>query len=301
MGYLSQKKKYNRIKEILNAFLFLIIVALLTLFVWKDSLLGDFISQWLFQFYILMILIAILSAYYRFYGYSFCIFISAFILFLYIGMGGNLLFNFTTTGQQSLSIIYQTRSEQLNDITLQINKHNIDFAGLIKEKSKNFSGYIGELNPSATLADSHLILTPHNINKSGEVLLSQTLTAGFADISKQQERFVFISLDFSNASKKELKIALKNLSEFINMQDIPVIVIGDFGIEAWSPEMLIFMEKTGLSVKNSVILNKGTGFINPLNTPTINLLAYKDFGIKKISFLKAKKNKHKPLLIELNY
>ena len=147
-------------------------------------------------------------------------------------MGGNLLFNITTTGQQRLSIIYQNRSEQLNNIILQVNKHKADIAGLVKEKGKIFSGHTGDLNASAGKTDNNLILTPHNINKSGEILLSQSLSAGFADISKQQERLVFISLDFSDASRKELKTALKNLSEFINMQDIPVIVIGDFGIEA---------------------------------------------------------------------
>ena len=216
-------------------------------------------------------------------------------------MGGNLLFDITTSGQHKLNIIYQTHSDQLNNITMQADKYKADVAGLVKEKGKNFSGYTGELNASAGMTANHLILTPHNINKSGEILLSQALSAGFADVSKQQERFVFISLDFSNASRKELKTALKNLSEFINMQDIPVIVIGDFGIEAWAQEMLTFMEKTGLSVKNSIILNKGTNIINPLDTPTINLLAYKDFGIEKISYLKAKKYKRKPLLVELSY
>ena len=100
---------------------------------------------------------------------------------------------------------------------------------------------------------------------------------------------ISIFLDFSLSSNSERKTALKNLAEFVNLQDIPVVVIGNFGVEAWSKDMLQFMDKTKLSVKNSVILSKGQYRFSPLMIPSINILAYKDLASKIFIFLRQKR------------
>jgi hypothetical protein len=64
---------------------------------------------------------------------------------------------------------------------------------------------------------------------------------------------------------------------------------------------LDFLETTKLEVKNKTILSNGRRVFNPLCVPSINVLAYKDFGIRDMKFLTAKSNTTHPLLIELNY
>jgi len=301
MGYLSQKKKTATTKELLNISLLVILFCCIILFGWRSSSIGAFISHWLFQIYVYTIILSIYAIWCRFYGYSVCLASIAFVFFIFIGTGCNLFFDVKTAGTQSLNILYQPKSEYLDDIVLQMNKRQVDIAGLVARKGRNFSGNIGDYNQSVALSEKNLILTKHNINKSGEILLSENNSAGFIDISIQTERIVFIFLDFSLSPKHERNTALKNLAEFVNLQDIPVVIIGNFGVEAWSRDMLQFMDKTKLFVKNSVILSKGKYRFSPLTIPSINILAYKDFGIKDIYFLKAKKNKLRPMFIQLNY
>jgi len=301
MGYLSQKKKQANVKELLNVSLGVLFICCILLFGWRESLLAAEVSHWLFQIYIFIFMVGVYGVLNRFYWRASILFIGVLVLFFYIGMGSNIFFSTQTDGKQQLNLLFQSESQYLDDINLQINKQNVDVAGLRRSNSQNFSGYTGELNLSASIDDNNLMLTPHQILRSGEILLSSSGSAGFIDVQIKTNRLVLISLDLSKIPSSEQKTAFKNLAEFVNMQDFPVIVFGDFGVEAWAPIFLSFMEKTGLSVKNRIILSDGRYLLNPFNVPSINLLAYKDFGIDTIEFLKAKKNKNHPLLIKLNY
>lgn len=301
MGYLSQKKKQNNARELLNISLSVLAVCCVILLGWRDSEVAAVIGHRLFQIYVYALIIMVYALVSRFYSHALGVFAVAFVLFLNIGMGGNLFFSQKTGGLQTLNVLYQGDAENLYDIERQMLRNKVDVAGLNRRKSRLFNGGSDEYNRSASPENLNMILTPHRIFRSGEVLVSAHNRVGFAEIAAGYERLIFLTLDFSETPRSELSSALKNLAEFINMQDLPVIVAGDFGIEAWSPVFLTFMEKTGLEVKNRIILSDGKRLFNPFRMPSLNILACKNVGIKKLSFLNAKHNLRRPLLIELNY
>lgn len=301
MGYLSQKKKHNNAREILNVSLAVLAVGCVVLLGWRDSEAAAVIGRWLFQIYVYTLAMFVYALVSRFYRHALGLFAIAFVLFLNIGMGGNLFFDQKTGGLQTLNVLYQGEAENLRDIERQMQRNKVDVAGLNRRKSRLFSGSSDKYNRSAAPENRNMILTPHRIFRSGEVLVSAHNRVGFAEIAAGYGRLVFLTLDFSNAPRAELPAALKNLAEFVNMQDIPVVIAGNFGIEAWSPVFLAFMEKTGLEVKNHIILSDGKYLFNPFTVPSLNILAYKNVGVKDVSFLNAKHNLRRPLLIKLNY
>lgn len=303
MGYLSQKKKQANIKELLVFSLGVEIISCTLLLFFPETYIGSLVSGMAFHLYIYTLLIFIFALINRFYWQAGVLLLGVFTLFLIIGQGGGLFFNTQTPGLQELNIMYQLQVTSLSETEKKIKKHSVDIAGIEKSFSENAEKQTPrtDLNLSLRADDDNLIITPHHIIRAGEVLLSQANRAGFAELKINLEQFVFVTLDFSSSTRAEQKIALKNLAEFVNMQDSPVIIIGDFGQEAWSVDFLDFMDKTGLDVKNKIILSKTHFRFNPFVIPSINVLAYKDFGIKEISFLPSKKNPTHPLLIKLNY
>lgn len=286
MGYLSQKKRQKNIRELLNVSVVILSICCMLILFFSSSKAGVHVNRWLFQIYLYTLGIMLYALFNKFFWHAASLLFLSLVFFFNIGMGCNLFFDVHTPGLQSLKILYQTEVSKLHDTEKQIKNYNIDAAGVVLNSQKNLK---------------NLILTPHKVLRMGDVLLSVTCRAGFAEIDINTMRMMFISLDFSNQTSAEKRIALKNLAEFINLQDIPVIIAGNFGQEAWSKSFLDFLDKTGLEVKNSVLLSDGKIRFNPFVVPEMNILAYKDFGIRKRSFLSAKRNPYHPLTVELNY
>ena len=298
MGYLSQKKKQTNTKEILNLSLGGLSFVCLLLSCWRESALTQWLSGWLFVLYIYTLLVLILALVRRFFWHALWLSAVAFVLFLNVGMGGSLFFNTGTEGLQKLTLIYQKDAENLQDIEKQLQYHRADAACLNRRQSRVFGAHGEEYNYSASADDNNLIVTPHRVMRSGEVLVSNAGRAGFADIELEYKPLMLVTFDFAKLSDVERRTALKNLATFINMQDTPVVAVGDAGIESWSRDFRNFMEKTGLEVKNRVIMGDGLRY---WRVPTVNVLAYRDFGVKNLSWLNAKHNRRRPLLIELNF
>lgn len=302
MGYLSQKKKYTNIKELLNISLLLLFFCSVIILFFSDTKLSSSISHFLFQIYIYTLIITTYAIFNRFYMQSLGLFLISFILFLNIGMGGNLFFDVKTDGAQSINILYHTDTKNLHDINQQIVDNQVDFAGINRGDKPYYAGsFSDDLFLSSYPMRDSLVITPRKVTRTGDVLLSKSNRAAFTEAIVNNSKIIFITTDFSTSSTSEKQNALKNLGEFINMQDAPVIVVGDFGVEAWSSEFLVFMEKTGLEVKNSIMMSNGETLFNPFVVPTVNILAYKNFGINKISFLRKKHNSRYPLLLKINY
>ena len=286
MGYLSQKKRQKNIRELLNVSVVVLSICCALVLFLSSSSAGMFVNRWLFQIYLYTLFIMLYALFNKFFWHAGGLLIFSFLLFLNIGMGSNLFFDVQTTGLQSIKILYQSDIEKIQDTEKQIKRYGVDVAGLILDSQQKLK---------------NLIMTPHKILRMGDILLSVTCRAGFAEIDINSTRMIFITLDFSKQAMNEKRAALKNLAEFVNMQDVPVIIAGNFGQEAWSKSFLEFLEKTGLEVKNRVLLSNGRIRFNPFVVPEMNVLAYKDFGIRDISFLSAKDNLNHPLLFELNY
>ena len=301
MGYLSQKKKQNNIKELLNVSLAALIICCVLFLFFKKTEIAENVSPWLFLMYIYALFICVIAVFYKFFWHVLGLSITIFILFLQIGMGANLFVNEQTEGLQSIKIFYQINAKNNHDSLKQIQRSGSDVAAVLKNSKESLRLFTQKQKQKALEASSGYFVTKLPYSRFGEVLLSHNGLAGFVDLKVGISKIIYISLDFSKLSKKEIKTSLKNLAEFINMQDAPIILVGNFGIEAWSPAFLSFLEKTKLEVKNKIILSDGKSLFNPFTVPTINVLAYKDYGIREISFLSKKKNPNYPLLIELNY
>ena len=301
MGYLSQKKKRNNIKELLNVSLAALTVCCFLFLFFKETEFAEKVSPWLFLIYIYALLMGIVAVFHKFFWHVLGLSITIFILFLQIGMGTNLFVDEQTEGLQSIKIFYQANAKSNHDSLKQIQKHKPDVAAVLKNSKESLRLFTQKQKQEALETSSGYFVAGLPYSRFGEALLSQHSFAGFVDLKVGISKIICISLDFSKLSRREIKTSLKNLAEFINMQDAPIIVVGNFGIEAWSPAFLSFLEKTKLEVKNKIILSDGKYLFNPFVVPTINVLAYKDYGIRKMSFLSKKKNPSYPLLIELNY
>lgn len=301
MGYLSQKKRQTNIKEILNISLAILGMFCLLFLFFKETEITEKISPWLFVIYIYTLLLIIFAAFNRFFWQAIILAVVVFIFFLQIGMGTNLFTNVETPGLQNIKIFYQTNVKNNHDSLKQIQRYAPDIAVIHKKSKESIPSFTKKQIQKASQVSSGFIVSGYPFSRSGEILLSRNGRAGFVNVKVGISEMIFISLDFSKLPKEEIKTSLKNLAEFINMQDIPVIVVGNFGIEAWSYTFLSFLEKTKLEVKNKIIPSDGKYLLNLFKTPTFNILAYKDFGIRKISFLSKKSNPKYPLLIELNY
>lgn len=122
------------------------------------------------------------------------------------------------------------------------------------------------------------------ILREGVVRLSPTASASFYSFDKAGQAFTLITFDFSKVKPKELPLTYENLAKFILGIDEPIVVAGDFAVSAWSPLMRDFLIKTGLNVKNRILLSEGHKTINFFNVPTVNLLGFDNIAIRKIEF-----------------
>ena len=300
MGYLSQKKKKTNTREFLNLLLGAIGVCCFIVLFFDSLRISEQLSHWLFQIYVCALVFFIYSFVSKFYWQGFGLLLCALVLFFKIGMGGNLFTNIKTDGSQELKILYQNNTKDPYKTLKRVYKYQADIAAVLTKEKGNI-----KMQPLTkahfNTSDGGAVLTTYKFSRSGEVLLSENSRAAFVDIKTRNKEIVFISLDFSKISHQEQKIALHNLAEFINMQDVAVIVIGHFGQESWSSDFLDFLEETKLEVKNKILLSDGKQYFNPFKMPAINVLAYKDFGIKGIRFLPAAKKDTHALLVSINY
>ena len=145
------------------------------------------------------------------------------------------------------------------------------------------------------------MVSRHMPLKSGKLRLSPRFTASYMSFIAEEQPLVLINIDLSGLSHRDEKTVYHNLAEFVTAQDNPVIIIGEFGIPAWSDTFKKFLNKTGLEVKNRVILSNGSCWFNPFGVPSLNVLAYKNFGGNDVSLLNKDGNARHPLLVELSF
>lgn len=302
MGYLSQRKKYERVNILLNSLL--VVVGLVSMLAFLGSM-GYFfysLNTWRLQLYIISILLFVASVYYQFYAQS--VFALLFILINYfvIASASNIFFNIENNGKNSISIVYHNATKDIIPLVNTSNRSGADLIGvnhrhpiLLPEMLLSYRIFHDDAN-----LDKSFILTDLSPLKAGKLRFNQNRVASFVDVSKDGSSFVFVNIDFSNIKYNEQEVIFHNLADFVLSQDKPVVIIGDFGIPAWSKTFQDFLVKTELEIKNRIILSDSESLFNPFVVPSINVLAYKNVGLKNIKFLNKSKNSHYPLLIELS-
>ena len=90
--------------------------------------------------------------------------------------------------------------------------------------------------------------------KSGRILFSPQYSGSYMMFIAENQPMVLVNIDFSGLTHEQEGTVYHNLGEFVIAQDNPVVIVGDFGIPAWSKTFQKFLNKTGLEVKNHVIL-----------------------------------------------
>ena len=301
MGYLNQRKRQANVYELLTASLFVLSICCILVCFFKHFGITTFINKGLFQVYLYTLAMIVLAFSFHFWKHALGLIIVAFILFLTIGAGSNLFFNVKTSGLQTIRLFYQPKVSNFHHSDKQISRVRPDVAALITGPNTEINNLLSDMHLPLLSEDGFVMMTPHESFENGELMLSPHGRAGFVRLDFNGTKLVFISLDLSSFTFKEQRIAFKNLAEFVNAQDDPVLIVGRFGQPAWSFDFMRFLNKTGLEVKNRILLSNGESFFNPFVVPSLMVLAYKDFGIKELSFMSKKGNEARPLFIEMNY
>jgi len=304
MGYLSQKKKYERVNFLLNTSLGIVtITSLLALFD-RSSAFSAFINQWQFQIYLYLLLVfgyALLNSFFIQGAFAALLIV---INYMSIASSANLFNSSDSNGNYHLNILYQNRTSNIDTLMRQAQAEHIDIVALNQSKApfanlNKFPGYY--LYNEDNEQDKSFIISKFIPIKSGRIILSPHYTGSYMTIIAENQPLVLVNIDFSGITHQQENLVYDNLGEFVTAQDNPVVIVGDFGIPAWSRTFQKFLNKTGLEVKNHIILSNGKYRFNPFSVPSFNLLAYKNFGVSKVRFLNKGENKRFPLLFELTF
>lgn len=304
MGYLSQKKKHARINFLLNTSLGIIsITSFLALFD-RSSGFSAFINQWQFQIYIYLLFVFFYALANRFFIQALFACLLIVVNYMSIASSANLFKNIENDGQQRLVILYQNHTRNGEALLQQARTERADVIAVNRSQLPGFdlSNYPGYylFNEDNDWKNSFMV-SRHMPLKSGKLRLSPRFTASYMSFIAEEQPLVLINIDLSGLSHRDEKTVYHNLAEFVTAQDNPVIIIGEFGIPAWSDTFKKFLNKTGLEVKNRVILSNGSCWFNPFGVPSLNVLAYKNFGVKDVSLLNKDGNARHPLLVELSF
>lgn len=103
--------------------------------------------------------------------------------------------------------------------------------------------------------------------------------ASYSDISVGEKNFKLIMLNFDTMSTHKRSENIKQLKNFILAQDLPVVVIGNFGTSVWQPEMRDLLNKTNLRVINRLVFAQKGSKGSCLRVPTFYVLSFDGFGL----------------------
>lgn len=303
MGYLSQKKKHERINFLLNASIGIVSATTFFSFFDRTSSFSSFINQWQFQIYIYTLFVFVYALISRFWLQAVLSCLLIMVNYFSIASSANLFNSSGSNGDSRAVILYQNSAVDFWSLYTQADKNQADFIAFNSTRPLSLSLPAAGTcqSPGAEeSARSHLLskVVPY---RAGKLQLSPARSGSFAAVEIDGHQFVLVNIDFAGLHHRDEKAVYDNLAEFVLAQDEPVVIVGDFGLPAWSRTFQEFLVKTGLEVKNHVILSDGSDWFNPFSVPSLNILAYKNFGVERLDFLPLKKNPKHPLLIELTF
>lgn len=127
------------------------------------------------------------------------------------------------------------------------------------------------------LIDSDLLVL-----RSGHLEFGNKTRARFWALEKNAHAFNLIRVDFSDGSAAARRKSFRQLAAFIDAQDDPVILYGNFGEAAWSRNMRRFLNETGLKVKNRLIFAEKGHRFNPFALPGFYVLGFANLGVDSL-------------------
>lgn len=148
-------------------------------------------------------------------------------------------------------------------------------------------------------ASNPLYINNHSaiILRSGHFNLGNANKADFVTIDKNDNVYTLINVDFT---KPEVR-AFQALEDFVIKQDEPVVIIGRFGEPAWGKLMKELLQKTGLQVKNRMVLISNSSSFSLFHAPDFYVLGFDNIGISDLE-TSYNTNTEKPVvMMELSY
>lgn len=304
MGYLSQKKHHERINMLLNVSLGIISITSILALMDNKTEFSAFVNRWQFQIYIYLLLVFFCAIINKFFVQTFFALFLILVNYTSIASSANLFNSSHSEGFGQLTILYQNKTTSIENLLEQARQNDVDILALnhtnnkVFDLSSNLKYHL--YNEDKELGRSFIIskFTPL---RSGKLIFSERFAGSYMEVLEDSQPLVFVNIDFSGISRQEEKNIYNNLSKFVVMQDNPVVIVGDFGIPAWSKTFQKFLNKTGLEVKNHIIMSNGSVWFNPFSVPSLNVLAYKKFGVNSVRFLPKEGNPQHPLFIEMSF
>lgn len=291
MGYLKQRKNEERTDIALKSMFVMLLLLLIGSFYGDGEGLLYYINAFSFHYYIITIGVFIYCLYRHFFVYSGLFFLLVLLGFMSLGASSRILFNDLQENSNELTILYINGVKQSNyeKVLEQAEKSNVEIIAINSLKKGDASDTSG------------IIFSNKNSLREGLIRLSIKYNAYFTLIDFNEKEMMLVDVDFSGISPQELAVVFHNLTEFVKLQTVPVVVFGDFGITAWNETFVEFLASTNLEVKNRVIMTNGKLRFNPFVIPTINIVGYKKLGLEKITFLPKFKSKKHPILFEVSF
>lgn len=300
MGYLSQKKKQERIGVFLSAAVILVALFTVAVFTGAASRLFPGLLDWYFQYYLLMLAVLGYALYTRYFWHALLMALFLLVNYVSLSSSSNLFFNIEGNGSNSLNIIYQNQVKNAAPVIAVAGNKGADIIAINPLAPLN--NIVNEsyrlFHEDADLSNSFILSASEPVH-AGTVRFTPRQKASYVTITKNDHDIMVINVDFSKMKPGEEKVIFKNLTEFVLAQNVPVIIVGDFGLPSWREPFQEFLTDTGLEVKNRIILSDGKYLFNPFARPTINVLGYKALGLERIKFLNKSGNRHYPLLFRL--
>lgn len=300
MGYLSQKKKQERIGVFLSTAVILVALFTVAVFTGVASRLFPGLLDWYFQYYLLMLAVLGYALYTRYFWHALLMALFLLVNYVSLSSSSNLFFNIEGNGSNSLNIIYQNQVKNAAPVIAVAGNKGADIIAINPLAPLN--NIVNEsyrlFHEDADLSKSFILSASEPVH-AGTVRFTPRQKASYVTITKNDHDIMVINVDFSKMKPGEEKVIFKNLTEFVLAQNVPVIIVGDFGLPSWREPFQEFLTDTGLEVKNRIILSDGKYLFNPFARPTINVLGYKALGLERIKFLNKSGNRHYPLLFRL--
>lgn len=302
MGYLSQKKQQERINLFLNASGFVaLLFTLVVLFEPSWGIYHHFINYY-FQYYIVFLLIFVYALYVHRYVQAIVLLSLIFIDFFRISPYANLFFNIAGKGEESLKVVYQNDVKNITASLDSARKGQAEVVALNAGRSLPYVyDYIYKQLQTEDTVDKSFIFSSLPAERGGRVHFTPERTASYLNIQKGGKQVLLLNVNFAGLSAAEENTVYNNLTEFVLEQNLPIIIIGNFGRPSWSQRFQKFLADTELEVKNRIILSDGRHLFNPLQIPEINVLGYKALGLADIDFLSEADSGGYPILFKLRF
>ena len=242
MGYFSQRKRKERCNIFLKVCITLLgLCVVLGLIDNGSDGVCHFIDSFRLQYHLFLIVLLLLSLQFRYFLYAFAAVLILIVNFFAIKSTSNFVVNSKVDGGARVELLF--------------------------EKGNPFGSSL------TNLADDF------DFSRMGKVVLAHDVEASYIALEHFNRSLVVVAVNLEGIDFDNKMTALKNLEKFVKMQDVQVVVFGDFGITTWSKPFRDFLDDTKLEVKNRIVLKTRKDILNP---PTIGVLGYPNIGLRKI-------------------